>query len=1259
MGIAKESWMDLTPEYFEMEAVMAVTWTDEQRRVIDTRECNILVSAAAGSGKTAVLVARILALITDGQHPVDIDRLLVVTFTNAAAAEMRERIRDALERRAAEEPDNVHLQRQLVLVHNAKITTIHSFCLHVLRNHFQTVGIDPAFRVADQGEVLLLEQDAVQEIVDEAYEAGTEEFHRFLEEFASGKHDRVVEEAVLQLYHFALGQPWPRRWLRQCRAAYAATDAPEPDGTAEQGQTDGTDLRQDDAAKNRDGLSGDGTAEQEQTDGTESADRDSAPWLACVAEDTARLLADLEEQLQQALEIAGEPDGPYPYIKALQSDMELVEQLRRGTDYYSYAQAFAALPPHARLSAKKDDRIDEQKKLLVQELRGAVKDGIQAIRKRYYYDAPETLRQELLRSGNTVRVLTNLTEAFFDRIGEKKAGKNIVDFGDLEHLALQVLAEPMENGAVPTAAAREYAETFAEIMIDEYQDSNLVQELILNCVAGHGRGRKNLFMVGDVKQSIYRFRLARPELFMEKYKTYREAKEGACRIDLHRNFRSRPQVLEGVNAVFRQIMTESLGGIVYDSDAALYPGASFGGDIIKEGTGDFLTPECLLLEASGQERQRQEAQLVGRRIREIVGREQVWDKELEAYRPARYGDIVILLRTVSGWAEPFGEALADLGIPCHTGAQEGYFSAAEVRVVLAYLQILDNPIQDIPLAAVLRSAIGGFTDEELALIRSASGRAYFYDCCQEYRNSGENAALREKLDGFFADFERLRRKCGHTPVHLLLWEILDVTGYGDYAEALPAGRQRRANLDMLVEKAIAYEATSYRGLYHFVRYIENLKKYEIDYGEASAGAESADVVRIMSIHKSKGLEFPVVFVSGLGKQFNESDSRSRVALHPELGIGCDCVDAERRTRRASLLKKTIQQRIITENLGEELRVLYVAMTRAMEKLILTGCVSDAEKHMETWRMAARRPGETLSYAWLSGASTYLDWVMPALLRCQGGGAFELRMVTALEQALEERRSAGAEAGTLERLLSLDETVCCDEAARAYLEQAFSSVYPYERDRDIIGKLSVSELKKMSHMTEEQDAQELYREETVIPLLPRFCGGEEAITGAARGTVYHTFMENLDFSRKDELEIQLEELQNCGKMSAEERAALALPDIRAFLASGCGRRMERAALRGQLYRERPFVLGTSAQKIRSGWNPQETVLVQGIIDAYFIEDGEITVVDYKTDRVARAQMLADKYRAQLDYYALALTRLTGLPVRSRIIYSFYLGEEIVL
>lgn len=1291
---------------------MAVKWTEEQQRVIDTRDCNILVSAAAGSGKTAVLVARILAMITDEKRPVDIDRLLVLTFTNAAAAEMRERIRDALEQRAEAEPDNLHLQRQLVLVHNAKITTIHSFCLNVLRNHFQTAGIDPSFRVADEGEVLLLEQETAAEVIEEAYAEKKEEFLAFLETVATGKDDRILESMILQLYHFALGQPWPEKWLEECRRLYAADSlsASEKEQSEEQKTAAEQDVSEEQkTAEEQELPEAQIMAAESELPEEENKTAEEPAWIRCIIEDTEQMLWDIQDRLEEALRIAEEADGPYMYIPMLESDLEMLKRIIRaaqrtqkqdgtadsdivadsqktqdtagriwGRRYLAYAEAFYCMPNYEALSRKKDENVSTEKRELAKAIRNEAKEALAGLRQKYFYDRPEALQDEFLATGVSIRALTGLVEAFIQRIREKKTEKNILDFGDLEHLALNVLIEETSDGLQPSAAAREYAESFEEIMTDEYQDSNLVQELVLNSVAGRGKGEPNRFMVGDVKQSIYRFRLARPELFMEKYRTYRASDSGSCRIDLHRNFRSRAEVLEGINEIFRQIMTEKLGGIVYDADAALYPGAEF--EPIPQSEKMLHATEIWLLETDSSSKQKNEARLVGQRIQELVGQMPVWDKEAGCYRTARYSDIVILLRTVSGWAEVFQEVLGDMGIPCFTGSQKGYFSATEIRIVLSYLQLLDNPIQDIPLAAVLRSAIGNLTDEELAKIRAASEKNFFYDCIQEYRKEGEDSGIKEKLEQFFAVFDRLRAKSAHTPVHLLLWEILEATGYGAYAAALPGGSQRKANLDMLVEKAIAYEATSYRGVYHFVRYIENLKKYEVDYGEANVGQEADDTVRILSIHKSKGLEYPVVFVSGMAKQFNESDSRSKLVAHPELGIGCDFVDTELRTRQATLLKKVIQRRTVVENLGEELRVLYVAMTRAKEKLILTGGTADLNAAIGKWQGIADTG--KLSYSWLSSASNYLDWAVPAMLLSEKTELFELHEIREKELALQELQETGREQMRLTELLHYDTTVCRDEQTRQYLERVFASSYPYESEKEITGKFSVSELKKSSYVPEEREADELYPAEEVVPLIPQFRMGKEPVEGknttdteeagsnaaaaqsglqgAARGTAYHTFLQNLDFSKKDTLERQLEELMSCGKMTQEEGRALKLFDIRRFLRSDCARRMEQAEQNGWLYREHPFVLGVPANRIRPDWSAEETVLVQGIIDAYFREaDGTITILDYKTDHVSHPQTLVDRYRAQLDYYALALEQLTGYKVKDRIIYSFSMGKEILI
>ena len=1275
---------------------MGNVWTKEQQQVIDLRDCDMLVSAAAGSGKTAVLVERIISRIMDHKEPVDIDRLLVVTFTNAAAAEMRERILAALEEKLEQHSENVHLQRQVTLVHHAQITTIHSFCLEVIRNHFHTISLDPGFRIGDEGELKLLRHEVMEELLEEEYRQADPEFYVFAEAFAPGKSDQGLEGIIQQFYDFSMGYPWPQEWRHACAEAYCLNNTEE---------------------------------------------LNKAPWMAFLTQKLVLKGRDLEELAREALKITGEPEGPWMYAEALEQDLERIRQLESCGTYEEYCRVFEQAGSFCALSRKKDPTVSEKKKEQVKEIREQIKKTWKKMEEDYFFARPDQMLEDMKHALGMVNTLLRLTDRFQDSYEKAKAEKNIVDFNDLEHFALRILLKEENGEWVPSAAAKEYSEHFQEIMIDEYQDSNLVQEILMTSVSGKNRKEHKLFMVGDVKQSIYRFRLARPELFMEKMESYEREAGPARRIDLHKNFRSRKQVLDGVNLIFRQIMTSAVGGVEYDSDAALYAGAEFPAKTPeeKEQEDDFPEPELWLVaagnkeeEADGQiserpdtdealeeaerELRQQEAEAAGLRIRQIAGREKIWDKNEKVYRPARYSDIVILLRTVSGWAQTFAQVLGEMGIPVYTGEGTGYFSTLEIRTVLSFLKVLDNPRQDIPLAAVLRSPIGKMTDEELALIRISSPDTDFYTCCVGYLEWGragfppvssvgkeqgkgtlqktpedisegekrERQEVFDKLQNFWMMMETLREMVPCTPMHLLLWKILEETGYGDYAAAMPGGRQRKANLDMLVEKAVAYEATSYRGLFHFIRYIEQLQKYEIDYGEAGIGGETADTVRILSIHKSKGLEFPVVFVCGMGKRFNQQDARSQLVLHPVLGVGCDCTDPVLRVRMPLLIKKIISRQIQEENLGEELRVLYVAMTRAKEKLILMGSVKDVEKQTEKWYRTGRGWEEKLSYSAVIGAASYLDWVMPALLLHRSGDSFLERMKlpkladNEVHEAdgsfqirvLQPESQQGKKEGLLEQmkrtrkeLEQLDKNRVYDEAFREQLDQLWEKKYPYEDNREIPGKLTVSQLKKMGRSRETEDSALLYEEPQIVPLIPRYKSGETEKSGADRGTVYHRFLENMDFAGEFDrkfTETQLASMIKCGKIRKDESEWISLTKINRFLNTRIAGRMQQAARRGALHREQPFVLGMPADQVSREWNNGEEVLIQGIIDAWFYEEDGIVLVDYKTDFIPEGQdggFLINRYSLQLDYYQLALERLTGKKVKEKLIYSFYLNQTL--
>ena len=1252
---------------------MGVQWTKEQQEVIRLRDRNILVSAAAGSGKTAVLVERILSKITDNTHPVDIDRLLIMTFTRAAAGEMKERISAVIEKALGEDPDNEHLQRQTTLLHTAQITTIDGFCAYIIRNYFHLIGLDPGYRTADEGELKLLRGDVVKALLEEHYAQKDEKFQKFVECFATGKSDENLGDLIQKLYEMAMSNPFPEEWLQKCLGDYRIESLEE--------------LRE-------------------------------TEWMKMLWDAVGDELQEAELLIREARNVCAEADGPYLYEDALNSDLILVRDLQELAEKRDYNGIVKALvkPAFARLSTKKAPDVEEQKKQRVKELRDEEKGILKELGQRYFQSSEEEILEMIRYVREPIEMLIELTIQFMEQFGMAKREKNILDFTDMEHFALQILMTKEGEEIHMSQAAKELSAKYDEVLVDEYQDSNLVQELLTTAVSGWINQKKNIFMVGDVKQSIYRFRLARPELFMEKYKSYSTDEAKEQRIDLHKNFRSRAQVLESVNFIFRQIMGEDLGGVAYDKDAALYPGASF-----PEGESEeFVKTEVLLIEKDGEEltdvqesadagaqgsqmelenqnAQELEALAIAQRIQEIVGKEQIVDKETREYRPVEYGDIVILLRTAYGWAETFREVLASQGIPVYCTSRTGYFSALEIVTVLNYLKVCDNPLQDIPLMGVLRSPIVGCTSQELAELRIQYPKGLLYESVTAYVGESsktdflnEKDFLKLKLSNFLQLLEKVRNMAVYTPVHELILYVLKETGYGNYARALPGGEQRFANLTMLVEKAMDYEKTSYRGLFNFVRYIEQLQAYEVDYGEVNLTGAGNTAVEIMTIHKSKGLEFPVVFVAGMGKQFNFQDMNAGLLLHPELGIGADAVIPEKRVIASSLNKQIIRRQLLKESLGEELRVLYVAMTRAKEKLILTGTVGKLEKQMVSLSRFLDEEEELLPLGTRMKAKNYWAFVLPALVRHRAMSEllgeygilmkkqkgiyddvsdFVIKKVTVRQMT---EKAVILQAGNQmqeEYLKNWDADQVYDKEVREEIEKRFSFVYPYKYLEDIPVKVSVSDLKKRSWHDESEleenisvSAEEQV-EEQEAPVPAFMAEKQEEYKGAARGTAYHRLMECLDYAEVEsevQLEVQLKRLLESQKMTEQEAECIRIRDIKKFVDSELGQRMKKAVVKKQLYREQPFVIRRSASLLDDSWK-DETILVQGIIDAYFTEDGEIVLVDYKTDRVRKGQeqKLVDLYHVQLEDYAQALERMTGMKVKEKIIYSFTLQKAILL
>ncbi len=1212
---------------------MGHSWTPEQQQVIDTRAKNILVSAAAGSGKTAVLVERIIKRITDREHPMDIDRLLVVTFTKAAAAEMRERVAAAIEKKREELPNDQNLIRQASLIHNAMITTIDSFCLFVVRNHFGEINLDPNFRIADEGELRLLKEDVLQAVFESEYGRPKEEnkaFFELVDTYSGKRSDRSVKDMVVKLYDLSASSPWPGEWLLGLAENYEAESVEEQFAT---------------------------------------------PIFAEIATHCKQVLDSLYERALRLYDIALEPDGPQKYEAMLKSDMEILDAARRQSDYRGLYEVFSNTG-FSRAPVIRSFDGDIKKKEAVAAGRKAIKDEFDKLKADYFSKSAESIFAQTGRIRPFALELIRLATAFSDAMDDKKRSMRIMDFSDIEHFALQILVDEGTKQSRPTAD--EFRRQFEEIMIDEYQDSNQVQEAILSAISGNENGVYNMFMVGDVKQSIYRFRLACPELFMEKYKAYETETEEHKRIELHRNFRSRQEVLDFSNDIFYKIMQEDLGDAIYDEDAALYCGASYTG-------ADGFAPEVLLLDESnplldGQtdkaaiklpedaDRKQLEAYLVGKRIRKLMEETKITDKETGQLRAVRFSDIVILFRSLKDWGSVFADVLASMGIPAHVESSTGYFSTIEVQTVLNMLRILDNPYQDIPMAAVLKSPMAGLSDEDLAEIAASNKELPFAAAALEQ--------MREASDGslyaFYKTYETLRQKTGELPIHELIMQIFSATGYLDYVSLLPAGQKRAANLKMLVEKAIAYEQTSYKGLFHFIRYINLLEKYEIDFGEADATGENADVVHIMTIHKSKGLEFPVVFVSGLAKKFNLSDSKDKMVVHANLGLGLIEMQQKPKRKIASLLRTEIAEYLKRESLGEELRVLYVALTRAKEKLILTGTVK-SEEDVYTKYTGNVLKHVPLPYLDRVKATCYLDWIIPALLSYPD--AYALTFYSPEDMVWETVEDMGQKKLDYETLMQ--EIRQAPDFSVAALRDAFSFEYPYKAEADRKIKYSVSELKHMSMVQKyDEETSEAERPGFLLeerePYIPDFAKKEDAAEsagriygvsqGALRGTAVHRVMECLDFAgilavdTTDDKAVgvfvqkELERMKRTDELPEEMRRLVNPALIEGFVKSSVALRMAQADKAGVLFREKPFVMQHLG------------VLVQGIVDVFWLEDGDIVLLDYKTDRVAQASELVLRYQTQLALYADALSRIFSdeeheTKAKESLIYAFALQEVI--
>ena len=1264
-----------------------MNWTEEQQRVIGARGNNLLVSAAAGSGKTAVLVERIIGRILDPADPVDLDELLIVTFTRAAAGEMKERIMKRLADAMEHDPDNSRLADQMTLLNYAQITTIDGFCSFVIRTYPQLSTREPGAKVGEEGELKLMRSEAMEAALDEAFrifEEGQEEdltrakkrelrrerFRAFVETFAPGRSEKGIRELIARIYDASMSSPDPAGYLAMCRESASG-------GSLEE-------IRQ-------------------------------SPWMQFLLGDAREAAKSALAAAEENLRLTERPDGPEAYRPAAEADAAFYSSLAAAEDYEAFHVLLSefSLPALSRKKAGKDE--DPALREVFKKNRAeaaAVREDLAARFVLPFARAAEFQQ----KSGEVLQVLADLAERFGAHYAERKERKMLLDFADLEHEALHILMP----GGERSYAAKELSARFREVMVDEYQDSNYLQEAILTAVSRIPGGDPNYFQVGDVRQSIYSFRQARPDLFMRKYSRYPKHPEEGERIDLSRNFRSRPEVLSYVNTLFRQIMRPEIGGIAYGTAEELVPGL-----ISPEAEGFEAVLMPLLAEEGSEELKGArsadlrdaEARAVGTKILQLVKTGTLPQPD-GSVRAVEYRDIVILLRTMEGWADHFLRVFEELGIPAYSSAKSGYFTALEVVTVLNYLRILDNPEQDIPFTAVLHAPFGNVTAEELAYVRAypegiswagSRERAFvsMHEAARAYAEGGENAALREKLVRFFAVYDGLRARVPDTPIYELISRLLRTTGYLDYASALPGGAQRALNLRMLIDKAVAYSKTSYTGLFHFVNYIESLQKQDADFGELSTISEAENVVRILSVHKSKGLEYPVVFAAGLHKTFNRSDLNAPVLLDPELGMASDYVNLKTRLKAPTLLKEAIARKQLRESLGEEQRVLYVALTRAKQKLYLSGVLKNEEALREMDLTLPLRE-ELLPLGYLARARGCFDWVIPAALRTirrYETGLAEGPCPLVLEPVLPAELVHGAAAeglgrrAKLSRLAAAGPDTVTDTGIREELRKRFSFLYPYSGREGVPAKVSVTELKRSAYPEElaEEElpayplAEELPEEETgeapreeadaggketpeagalprpsLVPAFMREKEEERTLTGAERGNAWHKVMELLRFPEEEELEEraltgdvlrQMRALTERGRLSEEAAECVRAKGIARFLRSDLGKRMAEADRQGRLFREQAFMLSISAHAVREEWPEDEELLVQGIIDAFFYEEDGIVLVDYKTDRVKSGDELVRRYRVQLASYAEALRRITGKEVKEQWIWSFALNSAV--
>lgn len=1241
-------------------------WTKEQQEAIYKNNSNILVAAGAGSGKTAVLVERIINKVVN--EKVDIDKLLIVTFTNAAASEMRERILNAIYKKIDEIQDEKqveNLQKQVILLNKASICTIDSFCLDVIRNNFFEIDVSPNFRIGDTPEMDLLKQEVLEELFEEKYEAQDKDFQELIKTYTSYKDDTPLKELVLNINKYISSSPYPRKWIEEKIEKFNIKDFAMKFSETEWGKL-------------------------------------------LLEEIEEEIIDDIKVLKQEYIKISVD-NTLKDFANLLQEDCTQLQYLLDNLDDWDKARKIADLIKFNRWSSKKVEWLDNER---VKNIRDKTKKSFYSKRDKIFVSSSKEVLQDIKDMYGKLTKLQKLVFEFEDRFMQKKKERNILDFGDIEHLALKILVKTNENGKhTRTEVAKKYQQKFVEIAIDEYQDSNLVQEYILTSIS---RGN-NIFMVGDVKQSIYKFRQAMPELFLDKYESYtlENANDKGLKIKLFKNFRSRENILNFINAVFEKIMSKDLGDIDYTEDEYLNLGAGYGisnEDLLTEIDIIDLAQDKEEVEEETEEKDEEneeeqeeridnielEARFLASKIKKLVDDKfQVYDLKKNTFRDIKYKDIIILLRSTKTKAPIFEKELINADIPVYSDMSSDYISSMEIQTIISLLKIIDNPMQDIPLVTVLRSSIGGFTDNDLVEIRLADKYSDFYVAMLKAKIS-VSESLRQKIEDFLGKLDKWREEQEYLSLNELIWTIYEDTNYINYVGILPNGTLRQANLKMLFERAKQYETVSFKGLFNFIKYIEKIDIGSGDLSSAKIIGENEDVVRIMSIHKSKGLEFPVIFLSSTNTNFNMMDLNNDILLDQNLGIGVKYIDYDMQIKYDTLTKMALRNKLKIDNLSEEMRVLYVALTRAKEKIFITGVDKNFEKskqEKEQYIEMYKNVGRKLNQIIVKKYKSYLDWLeliyFSDLNKMKDMTNFNVYKKSELLRNLKNDYSK-----------EIDVLKLIDENAKDvtkkdldYIQKELFFEYQFIEESKIPSKTSVTaiahrdmqkiknsilneddylkpieiedfdvEEKRVNKQNEDEEIMYDNENQQAIEFpVPNFMKGneEEKVSSARKGTIVHLCMKNLDFSKEyslDDIKSLIDDLKKKSIITEQEAESINLHQIYKFTKSEVWKKLKNAK---EVYKEEPFYINVPASEVLDV-NSKEPILTQGIIDLYYIdEDDNLVVLDYKTDFVNKGdeQVLIERHKNQLMIYKYALENALDRKVDIVYIYSTELGKEI--